>query len=104
MRQHYIADSCETRQVTETLQTSAELFAAGIAADNLVVSLYFAVLFTAASELSPAGEDRQGDLKESDAAAASGEADANGSPSALGYLQVGPKRPKILMRSAHHCI
>lgn len=35
-------------QVTETLHTSAELVAAGIAADNLVVSLYFALLFTVA--------------------------------------------------------
>lgn len=37
-------------QVTETLHTSAELVAAGIAADNLVVSLYFAVLFAVAGQ------------------------------------------------------
>lgn len=43
--------------VTETLGTSAELTAAGIAADNLVVALYFGLLFALARGLPPEAEE-----------------------------------------------
>ena len=43
--------------VTETLATSSELTAAGIAADNLVVSFYFALLFMLASEYAAGPEE-----------------------------------------------
>ncbi len=42
--------------VTETLGTASELTAAGIAADNLVVALYFGLLFALARNLPPEEE------------------------------------------------
>ena len=46
--------------VTETLGTSSELTAAGIAADNLVVSFYFGLLFWLARDLLPEEEGERG--------------------------------------------
>jgi len=46
--------------VSETLATSAELTAAGIAADNLVVSFYFGLLFWLARHILPEEEEEEG--------------------------------------------
>ncbi|GAB5034390.1 Hypothetical protein NocV09_01900120 [Nannochloropsis oceanica] len=46
--------------VSETLATSAELTAAGIAADNLVVSFYFGLLFWLARRILPEEEEEEG--------------------------------------------
>lgn len=45
--------------VTETLGTASELTAAGIAADNLVVALYFGLLFLLARGLPPEAEEEE---------------------------------------------
>ena len=45
--------------VTETLGTASELTAAGIAADNLVVALYFGLLFLMARGLPPEAEEQE---------------------------------------------
>ena len=44
-------------QVAETLHTSAELVAAGIAADNLVTAIYFATLFGLSNDIPPEKEE-----------------------------------------------
>ena len=46
--------------VTETLGTASELTAAGIAADNLVVALYFGLLFALARNLPAEAEGVEG--------------------------------------------
>lgn len=79
--------------VSETLGTSAELTAAGIAADNLVVSFYFGLLFWLARHILPEKEEEEagegavvgegGEREEWARRAMAMEAD----PPALGYLK-----------------
>jgi uncharacterized membrane protein len=84
--------------VSETLGTSAELTAAGIAADNLVVSFYFGLLFWLARHILPEKEEEE---EEEEAAGEGGVVGEGGErdewarramaieadPPALGYLK-----------------